>query len=463
MLSRRGFACIATVLTAGAALVAAPAVGVRYLPGSPGVGDDYFPHAGNGGYDVAHYDLGIRYDPATRHFLGTARLRAEATADLRSFNLDLRGFAVESVTVDGKPARFSRNGQELTASPRPKLKTGDQFTVVVDYAGRTGRPRDREGVLYGWVSTPDGSFVANEPEGASTWYPVNDHPTDKATYDISVTVPRGTTAVANGLLSRRHTVDGWTTWDWVSHDQMASYLSTASVGDYRLHRYALTDGLPVIDAVDRDLGPRADDALARTGDMVAFFQNAFGDYPFESVGGIIDDNEGPGYALETQTRPLYAGPPDESTVAHELAHQWYGNAVSPGRWRDIWLNEGFATYAQWMWAEHTGRATTADRFNRRYAATPPGSRIWTVPPGDPTPDHLFAGSVYTRGAMTLEALRQKVGHATFSGILRRWFSRHDDGTAVTADFIRLSEALSGQRLDHFFDVWLTQPRKPADW
>ncbi|HET7328806.1 MAG TPA: M1 family metallopeptidase [Nocardioidaceae bacterium] len=443
-------------------LVATPALAGRFHPGAPGVGDDYFPLAGNGGYDVSHYDLDITFDPATRDFAGVARIEATATDDLSTFNLDLRGFAIDRLRVSGVRARFHRDGQELTVRPRHKLKDGRDFTVLVEYAGTTGRPTDIEGALYGWVSMPDGSFVANEPEGASTWYPVNDHPTDKATYDISVTVPKGKTAVANGELVGRSTSDGWTTWDWSSDDQMASYLSTASVGDYDLRTYETADGLPIIDAVDRDLAPDADDALARTGQMIGYFESVFGDYPFASFGAIIDDDS-VGYALETQTRPIYSGPPSEGTVAHELAHQWYGNAVSPGRWQDIWLNEGFATYASWLWDEHTGGRTTAARFDQLYASVPPGSSLWTVPPGDPTPTNLFAGSVYTRGAMTLEALRAKVGDDAFFTILRQWFERHDDGTAVTADLVALSEEVSGMPLDHFFDVWIYQPSKPTDW
>jgi aminopeptidase N len=309
---------------------------------------------------------------------------------------------------------------------------------------------------------PDGAFVANEPEGASTWYPVNDHPTDKATYDITVTVPEGKTAVANGELVRKRTRHGWTTWDWRSDDQMASYLSTAAVGDYRLTGYRTEGGLPIIDAVDRDLPDTADDALARTEEMIEFFESTFGEYPFSSYGAIIDDDEDAGYALETQTRPIYSGPPSEGTVAHELAHQWFGNSVTPARWQDIWLNEGFASYAQWLWSEETGGPTTAERFADLFA-TDQDSPLWTVPPGDPTATNLFAGSVYSRGAMTLEALRQKVGDQAFFTILARWYERNRDGNVVTADLVALSERVSGQDLERFFDVWIYRPTKPTTW
>ena len=439
-----------------------PASASKSRAGAPGVGDGYFPLAGNGGYDVRHYGLDIRYQPATRAFAGVATIDARATERLTRFNLDLRGFEVRSVTVDGRAARFDRDGQELRISPRHDLSSGKRFTVVIRYDGTTGRPTDIEGALYGWVSTPDGAFVANEPEGASTWYPVNDHPTDKASYDFQITVPEGKTAVANGELVGQRTKGGWTTFTWRATDQMASYLSTAAVGDYDLRHSTGPRGLPIIDAIDRDLAPDAADALARTPEMIAYFSELFGRYPFTSFGAIIDDDEDAGYALETQTRPIYSGPPSEGTVAHELAHQWFGNSVSPERWQEIWLNEGFATYAEWLWAEHTGGTTTAARFDSYYAR-PDTSGIWNPPPGDPGANNLFAGSVYIKGAMTLQALRAKIGDDAFFTLLRTWYAANRDSTVGTPDFVRLAERVSGQRLTTFFQTWLYTPGKPTTW
>ncbi|MBF9134828.1 M1 family metallopeptidase [Plantactinospora sp. S1510] len=431
-------------------------------PGAPGAGDNYFPAAGNGGYDVLHYGLDIRYEPSSRAFVGVATIDARATERLSRFNLDLRGFEVRSVTLDGRSARYDRDGQELRVSPARGLARGERFTVVVRYDGTTGRPTDAEGALYGWVSTPDGSFVANEPDGASTWYPVNDHPTDKAGYDFRITVPAGKTAVANGELLDQRTSKGWTTFVWRARDPMASYLSTASVGDYDLRRSTGPHGLPIIDAVDRDLGPDAADGLARTREMISFFADLFGRYPFTSYGAIVDDDSDAGYALETQTRPIYSGPPSEGTVAHELAHQWYGNSVSPARWQDIWLNEGFASYAEWLWEEHTGGPTAQQQFDTAYAR-PATAGFWNPPPGDPGATNLFAGSVYTKGAMTLHALRTKIGDRAFFTLLRTWYSANRNGTASTADLVRLAEKVSKRQLDGFFQTWLYTPGKPTSW
>nr|MDT0656640.1 M1 family metallopeptidase [Micromonospora sp. DSM 115978] len=430
--------------------------------GADGAGDAYFPQAGNGGYDVDHYDLDIRYEPGSRAFSGVATIAARAGWRLARFNLDLRGFTVRSVTVAGLPARFERVGQELVVRPTRVLNRGQRFTVVVRYDGTTGRPTDLSGALYGWVSTPDGSFVANEPEGAATWYPVNDHPTDKASYDFRIAVPVGRTAVANGELVSERTVDGWTTFHWRAADPMASYLSTAAIGDYDLRHGVGPGGLPVIDAIDRDLPTGAAGGLARTNEMITYFSELFGPYPFSSYGAIVDDDTDAGYALETQTRPIYSGPPGESTVAHELAHQWYGNSVSPERWQEIWLNEGFATYAEWLWSEHTGGQPAAARFDA-LMARPASASFWNPPPGDPGAADLFAGSVYVKGAMTLHALRGRIGDAAFFRVLPAWYAENRDGTATTEDLVGLAERISGQQLGQFFQIWLYTPGKPTSW
>jgi hypothetical protein len=243
---------------------------------------------------------------------------------------------------------------------------------------------------------------------------------------------------------------------------MASYLSTAAVGDYDLRFSKGPNGLPIIDAVDRDLGPEADDGLARTSEMIAYFSGIFGRYPFTSYGAIIDDDEDAGYALETQTRPIYSGPPDESTVAHELAHQWFGNSVSPELWKEIWLNEGFATYAEWLWEEHTGGQTAQAQFDTQYARAATSS-FWRTVVADPGALNLFVSAVYNRGAMTLQALRVKIGDRAFFGTLKAWYILHRNGTAGTADLIRIAELASRQDLDPFFQTWLYTPSKPTTW
>jgi aminopeptidase N len=465
---------VATV--AGAALAlslttvsAGEAVPADHRPGAPGIGDDYFPGSGNGGYDVTHYDLDLRYRPPAAgsaaplrgHLRGVARIRMRTTQDLSRFNLDLRDLDARRVTVEGRPATFWQSGRELVVKPRPQLRKGRMVTVTVRYGGRTGQPTDIEGALYGWVTFEDGAMVANEPDGAPTWFPSNDHPRDKATFSFDLTVPKGSVAVANGLLTGRRTAQGWTTWSWREPDLMATHLATASVGNYQLRFSRGPRGLPIIDAVDKDLAASADDGLMNQARMIRFFERRFGPYPFVAYGAIVDDDS-IGYALETQTRPIYSGAPDEGTVAHELAHQWFGNAVSPRRWRDIWLNEGWASYLSWMWSARAGGPTSDEAFDD-VMAIPADDSFWQTVVADPGPTGLFAGAIYDRGAATLHALRKKIGNRDFFRVGRLWVRLHDDGTATTELFHALAERVSGQQLDEFFHTWVRAAEKPSDW
>jgi aminopeptidase N len=439
--------------------------GASDTAGAPGVGDAYFPNYGNGGYDVQHYDLDLRYAPGPNHLRGTATIQADATQDLSCFNLDLVGMAVHEVTVAGQPATFSRSAHELKITPPAPLGSGDAFVVVVDYEG-TPHTFPVPGITQkaGFVPTRDGAIVAGEPEVAAGWFPVNDHPTDRATYTFRVTVPSGYDVVANGLRQSKTPHDGRTTHVWVANDPMASYLATVDIGDWRM-RFRRTDsGLPVIDAVDPDMLADSRAALRREPEILSFLESQFGPYPFETVGAIVTDSRKLGFALETQTRPIY--PPDAFPgpgiyyVVHELAHQWFGDLVSVDRWQDIWLNEGFATYAEWLWTEHRGFDTTQQTFLDEFRAIPRRSSFWEVVIGDPGVKNLFHGAVYERGAMTLQALRNQIGTDAFFDVLHQWVQDHAFGTGTTDAFIELAEQVSRQQLDDLFQTWLFEPHKP---
>jgi hypothetical protein len=583
---------------------------------------------------------------------------------------------VRSIRVNGRRATWTRADDELTVTPRRGLRKRKRFTTVVVYDGVPQPVGDAEIGLSGFIATDDGTIVAGQPEVADTWYPVNDHPLDKASYTFHIKVPAGLVAMANGELKSSRTRRGSTTWVWVAREPMASYLTTATIGEFDLRAYR-RDGIRYWDAIDPDLftpisprtgdqyalsqqadssfkrltrtisvpaggsqlsfwvtratetdwdfmfveahpvgsddwttlpdlnghtsdatgnscpvgwqaihpflahyqtvnddgscsatgttgawnaasgasdgyeqwavdlsdyagqeievsisyasddsvqgngvfvddievssgpgstsfeddgdtldgwtapgapagspgnendwiaatveaapptrGEIADGSLGRQPEFIGFLSGIFGRYPFSAAGGIVDDVEGLGFALETQTRPVYA--PDffdtpengDSVVVHELAHQWVGDHVALAAWQHIWLNEGFATYSEWLWSEHDGLATAQEIFDSFAAGIPADDPFWQLPIGDPGPDRLFEIPVYWRGGMTLHALRLQIGDEDFFRLLRRWVRRNAGGNVTTPEFIALAERISGQDLDDFFQTWLFTPAKP---
>ncbi|MBV2353037.1 M1 family metallopeptidase [Streptomyces sp. J2-1] len=453
-------AVLAAVPVAVAALLGATGPATAGTAGASGVGDPYFPLSGNGGFHVEHYDLTLGYDTSSRHLDGTAVLTARATQALSRFDLDLKGLKVTGVTVDRAAATFRRSGQELVVTPRHALRDRQQFTITVRYNGTPAPVTDPDGSADGWVPTDDGAFVAGEPQGSMTWFPSNGHPLDKSTYDFTLTVPKGRTAVANGVLRSEHTANGRTTFRWHQAEPMAAYLATATVGNFQVEKYTTPDGIQVYNAVDPREAKEAAPVLKKLPSVLAWESKLFGPYPFRAAGSIVDHAD-VGYALETQTRPIYDSAPDLSTLVHESAHQWFGDSVALTSWKDIWLNEGFATYAEWLYSEQHGGDSAQKSFDALYAR-PASSHLWAFPPGNPgSGANIFDTPVYSRGAMTLHELRRAVGDKAFFRILRDWATVHRGGHGTTAQFIALSERVSGKNLGPLFHTWLHTKGKPA--
>ncbi|AYC40374.1 M1 family metallopeptidase [Streptomyces griseorubiginosus] len=435
--------------------------GVHGTPGGSGLRDPYFPKAGNGGYDVSHYDLDLAYDPHTEHLSGTATLTARATQDLTAFDLDLDGLDVEKVTVDGDGARWNRAGQELTVRPHHDLDEGRAFRVTVRYSGTPKTITDPDGSEEGWLPNDDGAVALGEPTGSMAWFPGNNHPSDKASYDLTITVPEGLQAVSNGELTAQRTADGRTTSTWHTAEPMASYLATLAIGHYDIQRSTTPSGLPLYTAVDRTEVAASRKVLARIPEVLRWEEDTFGPYPFSSAGVIVGPRGSAGYALETQNRPFFPGPPDTATLVHELAHQWYGDSVSPRSWQDMWLNEGFATYGEWLWEEKHGGRSAQQIFDEVYARGADDD-VWAFPPAKPSSAaHISDSPVYVRGAMVLHLIRRTVGDTVFARILRGWATVHRHGTADTADFTAYVEKQAPDKdFTSIWDDWLYGEGKP---
>jgi aminopeptidase N len=465
-----GAALTATFVATGLVVPAASASAAGgFTAGSPGTGDLYFPDMGNGGYDATHYNLALAYDPASKKLTGTARISARATQNLSRFDLDFQGpLTIGRLTVDGRPASFTRTGaQELVVTPARGLRKGRAFTTTVSYSGVPEKIDDPALGISGWVATDDGAVGLNQPIGAATWYPVNDTPQDKATYSYAITVPSNLTALANGEPMGAAMHGDTTTYRWTMRQPMSSELAMVAIGRYTVTSGRTPGGLRNITAIDPQLVTAASqpaDFHNQTAGVVDWERTVFGRYPFASTGGIAD-KAAVGYSLETQGRPVYdrrtAGVnPSGGLLAHELAHQWYGDSVTPAFWKDIWLNEGFATYAEWLFSEKSGGDTAQQLFDETYAQGS-DAEVWKPVLADPGRDNIFHETAYDRGAMTLHMVRKAIGDDDFFTLLRRWPAEHRYGNVTTADFVAFVERLSGKDLGALFQAWAFTAGKPA--
>lgn len=454
---------------ASATLVAAALPGSPPAPNALGIGDPLFPTLGNPGYDVLTYDLALTYRGDNKKPLDAiTKINAVTTDRLERINLDFTHGVVRSVQVNGTDAAFATAGEDLVVTPAVPLAPGSRMRITVAH---TSDPRGQGG---GWVTTTDGLVMANQADAAHRVFPGNDHPADKAYFTFRVTVPEKLTAVANGLPEEKTRAGSTTTWTYRTHHPMATELAQVAIGRSAVVHREGPRGLPLRDVVPAADKEKLEPWLRKTPGQLRWMERQVGSYPFETYGLLIAAAE-TGFELETQTlslfeRSLFTRPeyPEwyvDAIMVHELAHQWFGNSVSPRGWADLWLNEGHATWYEALYAQEHDKKPLEERMRAAYGM----SDSWRAaggPPADPeppTPGHqisLFRPVVYDGSALVLYALRQEIGETAFQRLERQWVREHRDGTATTADFTALASSVAGRDLSGFFRAWLYGKKTP---
>ncbi len=425
--------------------------------------DALVPRHGDPSYGVEHYDLDLTWKHLGNHLSGRAVLDLVVERPTRRIVLDLHALTVGKLSVQGaRLAQWNHRQGRLVLKLGSELAAGSRVRVTVAYAG-VPRPVPGPDGEAGWEELEDGVIVASQPHGAPSWFPCNDRPSDKATYRIGLTVASGYTVVANGRLVEKRAASSRTTWVHVQDQPMATYLATAQIGRY-LSRPLTGASVPVTIVHPARLTAAVATGFARQIEMLEVFIRLFGAYPFDSYTVVVtdDDLEIP---LESQGLSTFGANyartdwGAQRLIAHELSHQWFGNSLTLAHWRDIWLHEGFACYAEWLWSEESGGPSAAEQARRHW------TRLQAQPQdlvlADPGPTELFDDRIYTRGALVLQALRSTVGDAAFFDLLRAWVAEHRYGSVTTADFTAAAAAHSGLDLGDLFRRWLHQPKLPA--
>ncbi|WP_457207436.1 M1 family metallopeptidase [Nocardioides sp. P5_C9_2] len=434
------------------------------LAESTPVEDSVYPGVGHPDVDALLYDLDLAWAPAERLLTGTATLTFRAARDTRAFRLDLAdALDVESVTLDGEEAAYARRTKTLVV--REPLSAGDRHELVVAYSG-SPRPEPapttrRDFSTLGFTVTDRGEvWTMQEPYGAYSWYPVNDQPSDKALYDITVSVPSPWTGIANGRLVSTSQKDGSTTTHWQLDEPASSYLVTLAIGDYAHRSNRSGSGLAIDYWTPRGL-PLAYDDLKVAAKAVDWIEQRLGPYPFSTLGMVLTDSQS---AMETQTM-LTLGNTDyvrsAPVVLHELVHQWYGDQVSPADWSDVWMNEGMTMYMQALYEADRG-GYDVSRTIEEWRAQDQQLRDEYGPPGEYDERQFGGSNIYYSPAVMWDELRRELGDEAFFEIARTWLTDHDNQSVTRQQAYDHWEDESGLELTRFFDAWITGRRTPPE-
>ncbi|MBL8413202.1 MAG: M1 family metallopeptidase [Propionivibrio sp.] len=428
--------------------------------------DPFFPTFGNNGIDVIHYNIDLDVDPVSGQLDGKTAIMIRAQKRLSSFKLDLHALAVSNVKINGIAAGFSQADDKLTITPDGPIPAGSIFWLGINYGGVPDPLIDptasSDELFLGWFKYQDATYAVSEPVGASSFFPVNDEPTDKASYTFGITVPAGYTGVANGFFVGSKPLGSKRRFEWTMLEPMTSWLATVHVNKFELDLTHAPDRTPIRVYAPAGVPQSHIDVYAKAGPMIAYFETLIGRYPFASYGSVIVEDPLLYYALETQamsTFPAGTNPPDEVLVAHELAHQWIGNSISVAKWEDLWIAEGSATYFEVLWKNRHNRAAFEDDMLAIYDFV---ADQQVGPAVVDAPDQMFSDRTYYRGAATLYALRLKVGDSSFFNILRHFVQDNRGGNITSEDFIRTAVHFSGDgSVRPLLHAWLYDDAVPA--
>ena len=431
--------------------------------GAPATADPYVPGHGTDAYRVLHYDLELDYKLASNRLTGRAVLAAVAARRTAAVVLDMTGLGAMIVQLNGVRVRkYTQRAEQLVVHCEQALEAGAEFSLEIRY---DGNPQPRKGLWgeVGWEELTDGVLVAGQPNGAPSWFPCNDHPRNKASYRISVTTDAGYRAVCNGLLVGHTVKSSRETWVYEQNQPMATYLATVQIGRYSLESLPGSGSVPQFLAAPAQLMARARTALARQQAMMGTFVSCFGPYPFPDYTVVVtaDELEIP---LEAQSLSILGRNhldtewESQRLIAHELSHQWFGNSLTVSAWSDIWLHEGFACYAEWLWSEEAGVMSPQERALAAWQLLSAEAQDILV--GDPGAELMFDDRVYKRGALALHALRRRSGDLAFFALLQEWTRTHAHSSVSTPEFILTANRVTGLDTEALLHPWLYEEALP---
>ncbi|MEG2422182.1 M1 family metallopeptidase [Glutamicibacter sp.] len=423
--------------------------------------DEYTKHHGSPTYTVEHYDLSLVIKLASNLLDGRAMLRIRAVEDINEVALNLSGLKIIKATCQGRKVPVAKKHHRMVVSLPAVVKAGERVELNLRYAGSPQAENGLWGEL-GWEELTDGILVSGQPVGASTWYPCNDHPSHKSSYRFEISADAGYRVVANGQLVDHRRSASRETWVYEQREPMASYLATVQIGRYSQIPFDEGGHLVAYSVPGTEVPVRG--AFAKQTAMAELFERKFGPYPFESYKIVVVDDELE-IPLEAQGLSIFGKNhlslqwEAQRLIAHEFAHQWFGNSLTPGRWKDIWLNEGFACFSEWVYSEEAQVMALDERARHAWAMLEGLPQDIMV--GDPGPQDMFDDRVYKRGALALYALMRRLGETDFYTMLRQWTATHQHSTVSTQEFADLlGHYAPAEEIQDILDAWLFSEALP---